>query len=199
MWIRGEQLLADHAATLPISFWVNSTRENSSDMESVCVLCIFLLNKKRLTLTILLIIIILTRTASSYERGPSPPARRRAHRSWPKGWWLGAKVKTQANIWAVVFAVMGSVPEEQKAECVLIWICCSKPRPHWPVMTTFKIWPQDWTYIIPTKFSKNRCSRSRVINFPSFLHFLVAKIAKFSSSLPSVMSINELKFGVISI
>ena len=51
---------------------------------------------------------------------------------------------------------MGSALEVQKAKCVLIWICCTKPHQHWPVMTTFKIWPQDWPYIIPTKIGQNR-------------------------------------------
>ena len=40
----------------------------------------------------------------------------------PKDDGLWAKVKTQANVWAVVFAVMGSALEVQKAECVPIWI-----------------------------------------------------------------------------
>ena len=73
----------------------------------------------------------LTRTASSYERGPTEVDR--------KDDGLGTKVKAQANVWAMLFAVMGSALEVLKAECVLIWICCNKPRPHWPVMTTFKI------------------------------------------------------------
>ena len=73
-------------------------------------------------------IIIITRTSSSYEQGPSPPARLGpcAPQSPPKlaqkDAGLGAKVKTQANVWAVVFAVMGSALEVQKAECVPIWI-----------------------------------------------------------------------------
>ena len=45
------------------------------------------------------------------------------------------------------------------AEINVCCLSCNKPRPHWPVMTTFKIWPQDWPYIILTKFLKNRCSR----------------------------------------
>ena len=70
----------------------------------------------------------LTRTASSYERGPSPPARLGPHapqsprKLAPKDEGLGVKVRTQANVWAVVFAVMGSALEVQKAECVPIWI-----------------------------------------------------------------------------
>ena len=92
--------------------------------------------------------------------GAKPPERLGLHtlqsprKLAPKDDGLGAKVRTQANVWAMVFAVMGSALEVQKADCVLIWICCTKPRPLWPVMTTFKVWPQDWPYIIPTKFRK---------------------------------------------
>ena len=55
------------------------------------------------------------------------------------------------------------------AEIYVCCLCCNKPRPHWAVMTTFKIWPQDWPYIIPTKFRKNRCSCSRDKKLPIFL------------------------------
>ena len=77
-----------------------------------------------------------TRTASSYEWGPSPPTQLGYHapRSpWklaPKNDGLGTKVRTQANVSAVVFVVMGSALEVQKAECVPIWICCNKASPH---------------------------------------------------------------------
>ena len=51
-----------------------------------------------------------------------PPAQQSPRKLAPKDDGLGAKVRTQANIWAVVFAVMGSALEVQKAECVPIWI-----------------------------------------------------------------------------
>ena len=79
---------------------------------------------------IIIIIIIITRTASSYEWGPSPPCTAETTEVGPKDDELGGKVRTQANVWAVVFAGMGSALEAQKAECVPIWICCNKPRPH---------------------------------------------------------------------
>ena len=78
------------------------------------------------------IIAILIRTASSYERGPSHPAQLgpRALQSppnlAPKDAGLGAKVKTQASVWAVVFAVMGRALEVQKAECMCQISCRSK-------------------------------------------------------------------------
>ena len=63
-----------------------------------------------------------------------------------------------------------SSQHDKLAEINVCCLSCNKTRPHWPVMTTFKIWPRDWPYIIPTKFVKlsRRSSKSRffiVCNF----------------------------------
>ena len=125
--------------------------------------------------------IIITRTASSYEQGPSPTATRTPRTAeptevGPKGCLARGKSEDAGQRLSRGIRCNGKCTGSAKG-----WMCAyldlfDKPRPHWPVRTTFKIWPQDWPNIIPTKFHKNPCSRSRDINFPYFKCPLVAKI-----------------------
>ena len=111
------------------------------------------------------------KTVMNRGRAPprdSDPVQRRAHGSWPKGWRARGKSEDTGQRLSRGICCNGKCTGSAKG-----WMCAyldlfNKPRPHWPVMTTFKIWPQDWPYIIPTKFRKNQCSRSRDINFPYF-------------------------------
>ena len=63
-------------------------------------------------------------------------------------------------------------------------------------MTTFKIWPRDWPYIIPTNFHKISVALQEIQTSQIFSTPYWPKFAKFSSSLPSLMAPKDVKFGV---
>ena len=78
----------------------------------------------------------------------SNPTHCRAHRSWPQRMPVTGKSEDTGQRLSHGICCNGKCTGSAKG-----WMCAyldlfNKPRLHWLVMTTFKIWPQDWPYII---------------------------------------------------